>query len=586
LSDLVKDLSPNYNFVDYIKRFFYQIIGIYFPAAILFLYLFLFWYTGSFETDANQDPVNILAKSYNITWSTHIENNLKDLQQDIGKDNPVIQLFLFLITIVVLGECINAITSYLAKLSPISGSLWDRIKLRDLKNDFPEIYRSAKWPIWLNETTFPASFAQFDRYYVSALEQDKRTLAGKIGWVSFYRNMVAVFAIIFVLQISIIVILFLGSNPQLYGYEYYVLATAGIAIVLLLIGYKSQVTSNKDTFWDAYKRYQTRKHLEIRYGDLTLAFGINEKYRGRALEYIVDRWFLGVDNTMQTISRWFLTKLEGEYRELKNRIVPDKNKKEKKAMEKLEDKVRKKLIESYSNWNKGTYERVIANSLSSFKDIEKSFNKMKTSNNKYPIMTDQQWKTLLGFYILENSLRTDAAFLEISKNLSAWGWTGYAINKKGKNEHHRESENTREHIHYTGLEEKNIKSKYFSEGEIHDYYTTEPLKHRKDLLDQTANIIRETSDDYQKAFFAIMRTLKTFNKLLSQNRLQDPQKEQCYENLREIYCLFGGYQYAKAFEKAKEFFNEIYDTGTVNVLLKSDGNSRSFSGYILERTLT
>jgi hypothetical protein len=36
LSDLIKDISPNYSFTDYLKRFFYQIIGIYFPATMLF----------------------------------------------------------------------------------------------------------------------------------------------------------------------------------------------------------------------------------------------------------------------------------------------------------------------------------------------------------------------------------------------------------------------------------------------------------------------------------------------------------------------------------------------------------------------
>jgi hypothetical protein len=54
-----------------------------------------------------------------------------------------------------------------------------------------------------------------------------------------------------------------------------------------------------------------------------------------------------------------------------------------------------------------------------------------------------------------------------------------------------------------------IKTKSFTDGEIHDYYTAEPLKNKKkDLLDQTANIIRETSDDYQKAFSKLCTLLK------------------------------------------------------------------------------
>ena len=39
--------------------------------------------------------------------------------------------------------------------------------------------------------------------------------------------------------------------------------------------------------------------------------------------------------------------------------------------------------------------------------------------NRYP--TTDDWKTILGFYILENSLRTNVAFVEISRNLSNRG---------------------------------------------------------------------------------------------------------------------------------------------------------------------
>jgi hypothetical protein len=90
--------------------------------------------------------------------------------------------------------------------------------------------------------------------------------------------MVTVFAIVLVLQIILIIILEV-TGRQPYGYEYYVLVTAVVAIVFLLLGYRSQIKSNKDIFWDAYKRYQLRKNLEIRYGDLSLAFGIKDKYK-------------------------------------------------------------------------------------------------------------------------------------------------------------------------------------------------------------------------------------------------------------------------------------------------------------------
>jgi hypothetical protein len=133
----------------------------------------------------------------------------------------------------------------------------------------------------------------------------------------------------------------------------------------------------------------------------------------------------------------------------------------------------------------------------------------------------------------------------------------------------------------TGSEGIELKS--FTEGKIHDYYTAEPLQlTKKDLLDQTANIIRETADDYQKAFFKIMYTLKTFNKLITEDKLQDAQKKKCYNELNYIYCLFGGFQYKEAFKKADEFFNGLYYTGTVNVHLAPDGNlyRPTFTGYV------
>jgi hypothetical protein len=572
LSDLIKDISPNYDFTYYVKRFFYQIIGIYFPAAILFLYLFLFWYTGSHQIGANQDPINYLAKS-NITWPGYIQENLKDLQKDIAKDNPVVELILFLLTIVVLGEGINAVTSRLAKISPVSTSRREMIKYGILRREFLGTYKSAEWPLWLNEISFPVSFAEFDRYYVSALEQDKRTLAGKIGWVSFYRNMVAVFLIVLGLQIILMAILIV-TGKKLYGYEYYVLATTGAAILFLLIGYVSQIISNRDIFWDAYKRYQLRKNLEIRYGDLTLAFGVEEKYRARALEYIVDRWFLGVDTTIQTISRWFLTKLEEQYKFVTNSPTNIRTN----DINKIEKKVRKKLVDSYSDWNRGVYERVIANTLSSFKVIERSQTIPKD------IVTKDEWKTILGFYILENSLRTDAAFVEISTHLYTLGWTNNP-SEKGENKECNEKASDNENNKST-TSSKEIEATSFMGGKVHDYYTAEPLKQtKKDLLDQTANIIRETSDDYQKAFFKIMYTLKAFNKLLSEDKLQDAQKKKCYNTLSEIYRLFGGFQYEEAFRKANEFFDGIYYTNTVNVHLTSDGNlyRPTFTGYVTEQ---
>jgi hypothetical protein len=42
LSDFFKDISPNQNFTEYLKRFFYQIIGIYFQLRHFFCISFCF----------------------------------------------------------------------------------------------------------------------------------------------------------------------------------------------------------------------------------------------------------------------------------------------------------------------------------------------------------------------------------------------------------------------------------------------------------------------------------------------------------------------------------------------------------------
>jgi hypothetical protein len=256
VSDFFKNISPNQNFIEYLKRFFYQIIGIYFPAAVLFLYIFLFWYISVGGVD--KDPINYYSQNSNSTWPGFIADNLKILEQNIGYDIQVISVILFIVAIVILGEGINAITSRLTMLSPVITSKKERIEFSIWNRSFPGIYNDALWPIWLNEPSFPVSFSQFDRYYVSALEQDKRVLAGKIGWVSFYRNMVAVFGIILGLQVFLTLLTY-TSIHRIYGYESYVIVVAILVIFFLLFGYRAQIKSNEAIFWDAYKKYQLRK---------------------------------------------------------------------------------------------------------------------------------------------------------------------------------------------------------------------------------------------------------------------------------------------------------------------------------------
>jgi hypothetical protein len=119
------------------------------------------------------------------------------------------------------------------------------------------------------------------------------------------------------------------------------------------------------------------------------------------------------------------------------------------------------------------------------------------------------------------------------------------------------------------------------EEELSYYYIPNP-NWNKVRYDQMANVIRETSDPYQLANFQIMNTLERFNNLLIENKLDDEQKDKCFKELRKIYCLFGGYEYMQAFENAKKFFEGMYQNGSTNLTLKSNGffYRPSFSGDI------
>jgi hypothetical protein len=588
LPDVIKPFSPSSAMTDYIKRFFYQIIGIYFPAAILFLYIFLFWLVG-IETD----PINYYKNDTNFVdgWPRSLVNNTGILSNmEISNNGGTVSVILFIVAVVILGEAINALTARITMLSPVITSKKEYLEFGIRQRPFPGISKGANWPIWLNETSFPVSFAQFDRYYVSALEQDKRTLAGKIGWLSFYRNMVGVFVIIFILQ-SLLLLITHMLTGKVRGYEIYVLTIAGIAIALLLLGYRAQIKSNYATFWDAYKRYELRKNLEIRYGDLMLAFGIKDKYKTKALEYLVDRWYLGADTTIQTISRYFLTTLERKYVRLfqYNKDIPNERVSPnlEDDVKKIEKKIKDVLTHSYSDWNRGAYERVIANAIDAFGRIDRFLTKYKEELKSFPppageckdwndSPSEADWKTILGFYILENSLRTDAAFIEISRNLSNRGWT--TQNDKAVDEN-KGASNKQAKKSNPIPDEEQTKLKSSIRGEIHDFYTVDEENDKK-LYDQMANLIRETADDYQRAFLAIMDTLKILNELLSERKLDRSQKEICFDRVKNIYRLFGGYEYVTAREAADRFFEDIFQSGVEDVTLKSEGifSEASFIG--------
>jgi hypothetical protein len=502
IPDFFARLDPLSSPLDYIKRFFYQILGIYFPPVILILYFVLFW--------ENQPHL------FSIVFKDSIvspADNLRSLFEFIKARDPIIQLILFIIAVAAIGEAINSITSKLAKISPIKRrnyleKLRRRLGILPLPRTFAfsDPTKVADWPIWINVTRFPVTFAHFDRYYVSVLEQDKKTLAGKIGWLSFYRNMTAVFFIVSVLQSYLFILLYINDIDifQKYMYEFYALLIAPALVVLFWFGHHAQANAHRTTLWDAYRRNELRKNLEIRYGELSLSLGIINKYKKKTIEYIVDRWFLGVEQSMQSLSSFLLTMIEELYlytehepfRQNKEssldyfsssfisngirtiafrnymKQIPDKDKQASWKLKKIEPKIKELITDSYKEWNIGGYAQVISNAL---KALEIS----------HISLTQTAWQTIHGQYNLENSLRTDAAFKEVEDNVKKWGWT-----YENQDKNSRDKDKTQDE--HSSKSSSRLASNHF----------------KKEDFDEAANIISKSANPYRQSFDKIMYMLK------------------------------------------------------------------------------
>lgn len=207
------------------------------------------------------------------------------------------------------------------------------------------------------------------------------------------------------------------------------------------------------------------------------------------------------------------------------------------------------MTDSYRYWNRGGYENVISTTITALKEIEKltkDTEKLKSTKEKKEILpSEDDWKFILGFYILENSLRTDAAFAEIYKTVRNRGWT------EEKNEKEKETL-----IDFFPKDENGETKEKPNENEkLRNYYNAN-YKLDKQYHDNLANLIREIIDPYQRAFYQIMFTMEEYCSV----KLSDTNKKEGFYKLREIYRLFGGFEYDNAFEEAKkllDWLNEI-----------------------------
>ena len=63
-------------------------------------------------------------------------------------------------------------------------------------------------------------------------------------------------------------------------------------------------------------------------------------------------------------------------------------------------------------------------------------------------LTLEAWQTFRGYYNLENSLRTDAAFKEIQDNVIEWGWTYQNQSKTNVNVSKDSQKSTDKKVHH------------------------------------------------------------------------------------------------------------------------------------------
>ncbi len=170
-SKLIENISLNNMVIVYLKKFFYQIIGIYIPSLVLILYVLLFY-------------LQILLPKSDIS------NLVYEIYHSGIMPQPFFDILLFITSIIIVGEGINALTTRIIPLSPIrrKSSSWEYarevfafVSPRNLitGNLTTGITKKVGWPLWLNDTEFPISFSNFDRYYIALLEQEKKNISRK-----------------------------------------------------------------------------------------------------------------------------------------------------------------------------------------------------------------------------------------------------------------------------------------------------------------------------------------------------------------------------------------------------------------------
>jgi hypothetical protein len=433
-----------------ISRFYYQIIGIYFPAVI-FVTFFYFYY------------VDYLSSIY--TPVTEWLNKM---------NNWYLTVVVFIGIVVITGESINAISFRLSFLSPGSIRIIDKFKKIIGLEVKPSWLYKVEWPIWFGIANYPIAFSSFDRYYLESLDKEKRSLAGKIGWITFFRNMFVVFLIIFLLQVMLFVSLktsissILTQNMEkaditaLPDFIIHPGKTFFIPLILPLVlslifylGYKSNRRSYDLVFWVSYRRNEYIKWFEAKYGSLQNVFNINSTNLTQAIDFVTDILYYSSDQYLKNFSSIILSILENSYKRTKE--ILDNSTSNTTCSYHIDYPLDKRLINldvgcsycrnqisdvfndtktimsyCYKEWRDGSHELV----------LEKCFVGLEWLNGILEDVADDEkifrtefWQEMRGYLLLAENFTMIRAIHEITDKLTKWDWINKAADSANLSTH-------------------------------------------------------------------------------------------------------------------------------------------------------
>jgi hypothetical protein len=483
------------------------------------------------------------------------------------KDNIYGKLVIFAIFTILIGESINAVTSRYTTISPVPTSFKEKMEYLFLRRRTPSIIISklgeSEWPVWLNETHYPVSFDRFDRDFLLRIDTQKKPIAGKLGWIAFYRNFFSVFILVFSLDLFLSALTqynILAIQIPSASMIHLTLVLSSILSVVFFFGYRAQNEANFTILWNSYRRNELTKSLEAKYGDLPTALGVIDDFKQKSLDYITDRWFLSVESAIKAVSSVIYSQAERAYATFRtdtaqhNSHVDSKSFIIKRIPSKLVDlgkkdateidkHIQRHLVRAASAWHDGEYETVINLCLKVIKEIDEQIesNNRTDGHAQTGKATDADfWKFIKGFYLFEDELYTDEAFSEIQSNVARWKWIYPKSNSDSETVSASGKPNAGEDGNSGYLNNKIIHSSRIA--------INSPVKKEKDL-------VWESGDPFSRTAIVILEVLRKFESC--RNELSLGQQEHGLNFIKCILADFGGFEYRSAMIKANTLLFQL-----------------------------